>query len=131
MKLKINLFAPLLTAALLTAQLAIAETQPVTVTVADDGASAELAPRFMGLSYEMSMLLPKEGRYYIDKNDQALLNTFKTLNVKSLRVGANAVDDPRIEYSAFSTRLMRRRTGLCSVPTLRRLSSRSRVSTAL
>ena len=29
-------------------------------------------------------------------NDQALVNTFKTLGIKSLRVGANAVDDPRI-----------------------------------
>ena len=96
MKLKINLFTPLLATALLAAQLTVAETQPVTVTVADDGGNAELAPRFIGLSYEMSMLLPKEGRYYFDRNDQALLNTFKTLNVKSLRVGANAVDDPRI-----------------------------------
>ncbi len=95
-KLKIHLLSTLLTAALLAASHATAETQPVTVTVADDGAGAELAPRFIGLSYEMSMLLPKEGRYYFDPKDQALLNTFKTLNVKSLRVGANAVDDPRI-----------------------------------
>ena len=42
------------------------------------------------------MLLPKDGRYYFDPNDQALVNSFKTLGIKSLRVGANAVDDPRI-----------------------------------
>ena len=71
-------------------------TQPVTVTVADDGQGAGLAPRFLGLSYEMSMLLPKDGRYYFDTHDQALVNSFKTLGIKSLRVGANAVDDPRI-----------------------------------
>jgi hypothetical protein len=76
--------------------LAAAETQPVVVTVAADGIGADLAPRFLGLSYEMSMLLPKDGRYYFDPNDRALVNTFKTLGIKSLRVGANAVDDPRI-----------------------------------
>ena len=91
-----NLFSTLLAAALLTTALAVAETQPVTVTVTDDGKGGELAPRFMGLSYEMSKLLPTDGRYYFDPKDQALLNTFKTLNIKSLRVGANAVDDPRV-----------------------------------
>ena len=81
---------------LLIAGLAAAQTQPVAVTVAVNGNSTELAPRFLGLSYEVSMLLPNHGRYYFDPNDQALVNTFKTLGIKSLRVGANAVDDPRI-----------------------------------
>jgi len=81
---------------LLIPHFAAAQTQLVTVTVAADGSSADLSPRFFGLSYEMAMLLPKEGRYYFDPNDQALINTFHTLGVKSLRVGANAVDDPRI-----------------------------------
>jgi hypothetical protein len=76
--------------------LAIAQTQPVAVTVAAPGQSAELSPRFLGLSYESSMLLPKEGRYYFDANDQALVNIFKTLGIQSLRIGANAVDDPSI-----------------------------------
>jgi hypothetical protein len=75
---------------------AAAEVQPVVVAVAAKGKGAELAPRFLGLSYEMSMLLPKDGRYYFDPQDQALVNTFQTLGIKSLRVGANAVDDPRI-----------------------------------
>ena len=76
--------------------LAAAQTQPVVVTVAGDSQSAGLAPRFLGLSYESSMLLPKEGRYYFDADDHALVNIFKTMGIKSLRVGANAVDDPRI-----------------------------------
>ena len=42
------------------------------------------------------MLLFQGGRYYFDPNDHALINTFKTLGIKSLRVGANAVDDQRI-----------------------------------
>jgi len=75
---------------------AAAQTQPVTVTVAGQAGGPALAPRFLGLSYEMSMLLPTDGRYYFDANDQALINTFHTLGIKSLRVGANAVDDPRV-----------------------------------
>jgi hypothetical protein len=81
---------------LLIPRLAAAQTQPVTIMVAADGGGTDLAPRFLGLSYEMSMLLPRDGQYYFNPNDQALVNTFKTLGIKSLRVGANAVDDPRI-----------------------------------
>jgi hypothetical protein len=75
-----------------------AYTNPVAVTVKVDNESpaADLAPRFLGLSYESSMLLPKDGRYYFNSHDQALINAFHTLGIKSLRVGANAVDDPKI-----------------------------------
>ena len=75
---------------------ATAKPQPVKVTITDDGNGTNLPPRFLGLSYESSMLLPKEGKYYFDPNDQALVNAFKALGIKSLRVGANAVDDPRV-----------------------------------
>jgi hypothetical protein len=76
-------------------QVAGAQVQPVNVMVGP-AQGAALAPAFLGLSYEASMLLPTNGHYYFDAHDQALLNTFKTLGIKSLRVGANAVDDPRI-----------------------------------
>ena len=75
---------------------AAAPVQPVVVTVMDDGKGAELASQFLGLSYESSLLLPQKGRYYFDAHNTALVNTFKTLGIKNLRVGANAVDDPRI-----------------------------------
>lgn len=75
---------------------AAAQFQPVSVTMTDEGAGATLDPSYLGLSYEMSMLLPHSGRYYFSANDQALVNTFKTLGIKSLRVGANAVDDPHV-----------------------------------
>ncbi len=87
---------PWFTLMLLVPWLAAAQTQPVAVTVAADGSGPDLPPRFLGLSYETSMLLPTDGRYYFDPNDQALVNTFRTLGLKSLRVGANAVDDARI-----------------------------------
>jgi hypothetical protein len=67
-----------------------------TVTVADDGTGSTLSSRFMGLSYEMSLVLPRDGRYYFDTKDTALLSIFRTLGIKSLRVGAARVDDPRV-----------------------------------
>ena len=70
--------------------------EPVTVTVSAHTSGPELPSRFLGLSYETAMLLPRDGRYYFDSNDRALVNTFQVLGIKSLRVGANAVDDPRI-----------------------------------
>ncbi len=76
--------------------LAELQVEPVTVSVTDTVKAPDLSDRFLGLSYEMSMLLPKDGRYYFDPKDQALIQTFHTLGIKSLRVGANAVDDPRI-----------------------------------
>lgn len=75
---------------------AAAQTQPVSVTVSGQAGGPALPPRFLGLSYEMSMVAPEDGRYYFDPHDQALVNTFRTLGIKSLRVGANAVDDPRV-----------------------------------
>ena len=52
---------------LLVPWLAAAQTQPVAVTVAADGRGPDLAPRFLGLSYKMSMLLPKNeiGRAHV------------------------------------------------------------------
>lgn len=76
--------------------LAAGAPQPVTVIVSDNPGGKDLPPCFLGLSYEMSMLLPKDGRHYFDVSDTALVNTFKTIGIKSLRVGANAVDDERI-----------------------------------
>ena len=57
---------PLLSLTLLIPHVTTAQTQPVAITVTTDGNGPELAPRFLGLSYEMSMLLPKNGQYYFD-----------------------------------------------------------------
>jgi hypothetical protein len=68
--------------------------QPVTVTLADEVPGADLPPLFLGLSMEMSSLLPRNGHYYFDPADKPLVQTFRTLGLKSLRVGAYAVDKP-------------------------------------
>ncbi len=67
-----------------------------TVTVTDDGTGSKVSPRFMGLSYEMSLLLPRDGKYYFDAKDQALVNIFHVLGIKSLRVGGARVDNPEV-----------------------------------
>jgi hypothetical protein len=89
-------FSRLAALALLIPSLAAAQFEQVTVTVTTNNTSAEIAPRFLGLSYESSMLLPKDGKYYFNADDKALVQTFQTLGIKSLRVGANAVDDPTV-----------------------------------
>jgi hypothetical protein len=73
-----------------------ADDQAVTITVSIDNPGPDLAPRFGGLSYETSQVLPIDGKYYFDANNKALVTLFHTLGVKSLRVGANAVDDPKV-----------------------------------
>lgn len=61
-----------------------------------DPQGAAISPAFAGLSYESALLLPNDGHYYFDASNLALIHTFQTLGIKSLRVGANAVDDPRV-----------------------------------
>jgi len=79
---------------LLSADRLVAQVRPVTINVRDADKSPALTPRFLGLSYEISQLSPHNGHYYFSTNDTALVNLFKTLGVESIRVGANAVDDP-------------------------------------
>lgn len=67
--------------------------QPVTVTVAKEGSGAALPAGFVGLSYDTSRILPQSGQYYFDPNDQALINTFQTLGIKSLRIGGSSTDN--------------------------------------
>ena len=53
---------------------------------------------FAGLSFEMERLLPDEkGNYYFSANNQSLLTLFKTLGLKSLRVGGNTADRPTVK----------------------------------
>lgn len=70
--------------------------QPITVALAEEVHGTDLPAQFLGLSMEMSELLPANGHYYFDTADEPLVQTFRTLGVKSLRVGANNVDKPTV-----------------------------------
>jgi hypothetical protein len=53
-----------------------------------------MPPDFCGLSYEIKTILPnaKTGKYYFSPGNEALINTFKTLGIKNLRVGGNSAE---------------------------------------
>lgn len=51
----------------------------------------------LGLSYETSILRPNaDGIRYFRPENRELLKMFQTIGVKSLRIGGNSVDDPKV-----------------------------------
>lgn len=72
------------------------QVQTVTVSIKENSNGPDLSDSYLGLSFESSSLLPTNGQYYFDPNNQAMVRTFQTLGIKSLRVGANGVDDPHV-----------------------------------
>ena len=52
---------------------------------------------FIGLSFETGLTLPNaKGEYYFSPDNAALIATFKTLGIKSLRIGGNTSDTPTV-----------------------------------
>ena len=69
---------------------------PVTVSVKTSEPGREISPLMAGLSYEITQLLPKtNGIRYFRPDDKALVTLYKTVGVKSLRVGGGSVDTLR------------------------------------
>ena len=66
------------------------------ITPIPDQVQGTIAPEFAGLSYESSILLtgPDQAHYFSLRN-APLIDLFKTLGVRSLRVGGDGVDSPR------------------------------------
>ncbi len=62
---------------------------------ASDG--PDISEDFIGLSYEAQWVSPEaDGNHYFDPQHKALTRLFKTLGVKSLRMGGNSVDRPKV-----------------------------------
>jgi hypothetical protein len=76
---------------------ASAEEPVVRVAVGVDDSAPDISPSFNGLSYETARLLHNDDGYYFDTHNRAFLQLLHTLNVKSLRLGGNSVDDPKVE----------------------------------
>lgn len=75
--------------------LTTAAEEAATITVALDVThpDAMISTNFIGLSFEGSLLLPNEnGVRYFRPDNQALINLFHTLGIKSLRIGGNTSD---------------------------------------
>ena len=67
--------------------------EPITLQLDTGKASSGVSPEVLGLSYETSLLLPgMRGEHYFQGDRLALITLFKTLGVKSLRIGGNSVD---------------------------------------
>jgi hypothetical protein len=70
---------------------------PVTISVNTAQPGAEIPPRALGLSYETSLMLPDaHGVHYFRSDNKPLITLFKTIGVKSLRIGGNSVDAPNV-----------------------------------
>ncbi len=76
--------------------LAAAGAQPVVVAVETKNPGAEISPEALGLSYETSLMLPDaHGVRYFRPDNRPLVRLFRTLGIRSLRLGGNSVDAAR------------------------------------
>jgi len=82
----------LLISALLTR--AVYAQSPITLSLNTNNPGSALPDQFLGVSYETQQLLPDaSGRYYFSPDNQPLINMFRTLGIKNLRIGGNTVDN--------------------------------------
>lgn len=78
--------------AVLVAGWAGAAESPITLTLDAQHPGTAIAPAFSGLSYEVTTLLPVNGVRYFRADNAPLLALFRTLGLKSLRIGGNTSD---------------------------------------
>ena len=65
----------------------------MTIVVDPAEAGPTISPNFIGLSYEMALVLPgSNGKYFFSPENKALVQMFRTLGIKSLRVGGNTAE---------------------------------------
>ena len=66
---------------------------PLLLTADRAQAGPSISSNFSGLSYETSLALPgRNGRYFFSPSNQPLVRMFRTLGIKSLRVGGNTAE---------------------------------------
>src|SRR5579864_9771253 len=70
---------------------------PVNIVFDLQHPGAEIPADFVGLSFEMQRVLPDtNGSHFFSPENKPLIATFKTLGIKSLRVGGNTADRPSL-----------------------------------
>jgi hypothetical protein len=73
----------------------------VTITVEAKPAKTRIPEDFVGLSFESSNLLPdKNGAHMFSAEDKPLVQLFRTIGIKNLRVGGGTAEDPRYSIPA-------------------------------
>ena len=71
--------------------------EPIAVKVQADAPGQAIPVDALGLSYETSLLRPDaKGVHYFRPGNSELVKVFQTIGVKSLRIGGNSVDDPKV-----------------------------------
>lgn len=72
--------------------------QQFNITVQTNAAVVQIPSDFLGLSFETADILPKaDGAYpYFRPSNTPLVNLFRTIGVKSLRIGGNTADRPSV-----------------------------------
>jgi hypothetical protein len=71
--------------------------ETIAVEIGADPAGQIIPANALGLSYETSILRPNaDGIRYFRPENRELLRVFQTIGVKSLRIGGNSVDDPKV-----------------------------------
>lgn len=77
----------------------LVKSAPVEIRLGQPLSNNALPADFIGLSFETQRLLPREdGSYYFSEDNKQLLNLFRTLGVKSLRIGGNTADRPTVPF---------------------------------
>ena len=70
---------------------------PVKLELGLQSLGREIPSDFVGLSFEMQRVLPDtNGSHFFSPENRPLIATFKTLGIKSLRVGGNTADRPSV-----------------------------------
>lgn len=76
---------------------------PVMVQLSPQQPGAAVPADFVGLSFEMQYVLrDTNGHHFFSTKNKTLIATFKTLGIKSLRVGGNTADRPTIPTPSFA-----------------------------
>ena len=88
-----TLFGRLIFVGVLFASNLITQASPITISVDTKSPGAAIPQDFTGLSFEVALLLPGEnGIHYFRPGNLPLLNLFRTLGVKNVRIGGNTSD---------------------------------------
>lgn len=65
----------------------------IQITLSPQQRGPKIADDYAGLSYETQMMIPdSDGRHYFSAENRKLIQIFRTLNIKSLRLGGSSVD---------------------------------------
>lgn len=78
---------------------AFVSAQPPSTTLTVDWAAQQntIAPNFSGLSFETELVLPnRDGVHYFRADNQPLIQLFRTLGIKHIRIGGNTSDNPAV-----------------------------------